>query len=81
MIFLYQLQAQSKADYDLLKLAIFSVLACHWLVLDVFDQHFQPSVQQAAPLINLSNINNFFSEIFCYDGNQTRGIWVRKQEC
>ena len=64
MIFLYQLQAQSKADYDLLKLAIFSVLACHWLVLDVFDQHFQPSVQQAAPLINLSNINNFSSEIF-----------------
>ena len=34
----------------------FVVLACHYPVLDGFDQHFL----LAAPLINLSNSNNFF---------------------
>ena len=51
------------------------VLACHYPVLYGFDQHFL----LAAPLINLSNNDNFFLYKKIWNaGNQTRGSWVRK---
>ena len=54
---------------------IFVGLTCHYPVLDGFDQHFL----LAAPLINLSNNDNFFLYKKIWNaGNQTRGSWVRK---
>ena len=53
-----------------------AVLSCHKPDLDRLDQQFQATCLLPVPLINLSNIDNFSTEIFW---NRTWGCWVRRK--